>query len=74
MNDHWDISSLQYYPGANVQVFNRYGQVVLNRFGYIKPWDGNDVNGKPLPVGVYYYIIKPGSGLSMMTGSVTILR
>ena len=74
VNDHWDISSLQYYPGANVQVFNRYGQVVLNRFGYIKPWDGNDVNGKPLPVGVYYYIIKPGSGLSMMTGSVTILR
>jgi gliding motility-associated-like protein len=56
-----------------VQVFNRYGQVVFSSTGYAIPWDGT-MNGKPLPVGTYYYIINPKSGRQVISGSVTILR
>jgi gliding motility-associated-like protein len=36
-------------------------------------WDGN-VNGKPLPVGVYYYVIDIKNGKPALTGSLTIIR
>jgi len=74
INDDWNIAYLQYFTGATVQVFTRSGQLVFNSLGYSKPWKGNDVSGSPLPVGVYYYIIKTGYGLPPRTGSVTILR
>jgi hypothetical protein len=74
INDTWDITALQYFVGSTVQVFNRGGQLVFNSLGYSRPWKGTDVSGSPLPVGVYYYIIKPGFGLQPRSGSVTILR
>jgi gliding motility-associated-like protein len=74
VNDTWDITSLQYFSGSSVQVFTRSGQLVYNSLGYSKPWKGNDLSGSPLPVGVYYYIIKFGLGLQPKSGSITILR
>lgn len=75
INDKWEIKFLNEYVGATVQVFDRYGQIVLNKFGYSSPWNGKlNNNGADLPTGVYYYIIKPGSGMPLMTGYVTILR
>ncbi len=75
INDTWNIGYLSEYVGATVQVFNRYGQIVLNKFGYGNAWNGKiNNNGADLPIGVYYYIIKPGSGMPVMTGYVTILR
>lgn len=73
-NDFWDLSSLENFVGSSVQVFNRYGQVVLTQIGG-KKWDGtHHISHAPLPIGTYYYIIKPGYGLEVMSGSVTILR
>jgi gliding motility-associated-like protein len=74
VNDVWNIPSLASYPHAGVQVFNRWGQIVLEGKPYIKPWDGT-MRGHPLPVGVYYYIITINeNGYRQLTGSVTILR
>ncbi len=73
INDTWQVRYLDTYPGVTVQVFNRYGQVVFSSAGYTVPWDGT-MNGKPLPVGTYYYIINPRSGRQAISGSVTILR
>jgi gliding motility-associated-like protein len=74
INDTWNIEPLDLFNDADLQVYNRYGQLVFRNIGYIKPWDGTR-NGTPVPVGTYYYILdlkikneKP------MTGSVTILR
>lgn len=72
--DRWMIEYLESYPGAVVEVFNRYGQAVYRSEGYdARGWDGN-VNGKPLPVGTYYYIINPKNGRKQIQGSVTIIR
>ncbi|MBN8720620.1 MAG: gliding motility-associated C-terminal domain-containing protein [Sediminibacterium magnilacihabitans] len=73
INDTWQIRYLDTYPGVMVQVFNRYGQIVFSSTGYAIPWDGT-MNGKPLPIGTYYYIINPKSGRQVISGSVTILR
>lgn len=73
INDTWEIKYLDTYPGATVQVFNRYGQMVFESRGYAKPWKG-DYNGYVLPIGVYYYIINPKNGRKQIAGNVTILR
>ena len=72
VHDQWVIPYLDTYPGATLELFNRYGQPVLKRTGY-KPWDGT-YNGKPVPVGTYYYIIDPKNGRKPMTGFVDIIR
>jgi gliding motility-associated-like protein len=73
VNDFWVIKNLSDYPGVKVDVYNRYGQLVFTSVGYSQPWDGT-YNGKPMPVGTYYYIIKPRNELQPVTGSVTIIR
>jgi gliding motility-associated-like protein len=73
INDTWIIRYLDTYPGATVQVFDRYGKPVLKSTGYSKAWDGT-VTGNPVPAGVYFYIVDPKNGLKPITGSVTIIR
>jgi gliding motility-associated-like protein len=73
INDTWIIRYLDTYPGAIVQVFDRYGKSILKSTGYNKAWDGT-ISGSPIPAGVYYYIVDPKNGLKPMTGSVTIIR
>lgn len=73
INDTWKIKYLESYPGATVEVFDRYGQVVFKSQGYDKEWDGF-YNGNPLPVATYYYVINPKNGRKIITGSVTIIK
>jgi gliding motility-associated-like protein len=73
INDVWNIPYLINYLGNKVEVFDRYGKIAWRSNGYNTPWDGT-VNGIPLPVGVYYYVIDPKNGFEKITGSVTIIR
>ena len=73
INDRWRIQYLESYPGATVDVYNRYGQAVFSSEGYDVDWDGT-VNGKALPIGTYYYVINPKNGRKIIAGSITIIR
>jgi len=73
INDVWNIKSLSDFPKCTVSVYNRYGSLVYQSKGYPQPWDGTS-NGKPLPVGTYYYIINPNDGMRQLAGPVTIIR
>lgn len=73
VNDTWRIKYLESYPGAEIDVYNRYGQVVFHSVGYDKDWDGT-YKDRSLPVGTYYYIINPKNGRQIIKGSVTIIK
>jgi gliding motility-associated-like protein len=73
INDFWKIEYLDSYPNNRIQVFTRTGQLVFESKGYKTPWNGT-LNGKPLPVDTYYYIIEPENGRKAITGYVTILK
>ncbi|WP_169749143.1 gliding motility-associated C-terminal domain-containing protein [Flavihumibacter petaseus] len=73
IHDRWEIENLAGYPGCLVEVYNRYGQMIWRKTGYETPWDGR-VNGNPVPVGTYYYIIDRKNGYSRLSGSVTIIK
>ncbi|TAE68150.1 MAG: PKD domain-containing protein [Bacteroidetes bacterium] len=74
VNDVWQIANLASYAPVQVQIFNRYGQVVFSSSNYQNNFNGT-YQGKPLPTGTYYYTLqihnnpKPAS-----TGSITIIR
>ncbi len=73
INDTWVIRYLNSYSNVSVQIFDRYGQIVYQNTGYNQPWNGLR-NHKPLPVGVYYYVIDRKIAAPKITGSVTIIR
>lgn len=67
------ITNLQNY---RIQIFNRYGMQLYEAKDILKRWDGT-FNGKPVPVGTYYYVI---TGLTLNedtlkeAGYVTVIR
>jgi len=73
IHDRWDIAFLESYPGCTIDIYNRYGQLIYHSVGYAKPWDGT-VNGKPVPVGTYYYIVNPKNGRQQYSGYVDVIR
>lgn len=56
-NDVWRLKVQGMVNNYTLTVFNRYGQVVYTSRDINTPWDGT-MNGKPLQVGTYYYIIQ----------------
>ena len=73
INDTWNVKYLGDYPGATVDIFNRYGVKLYQIVNYVSPWDGTK-NGTELPVGTYYYVINPRNERKLIYGSVTIIR
>jgi gliding motility-associated-like protein len=73
INDTWRIDVLAVYPKSVVRIFDRYGLQVYSSTGYNTPWDGRK-NGKPVPVGIYYYLIDTKNGNDEFKGSVTVIR
>lgn len=76
INDTWQIGRIDNYPGAEVTVFDRWGQQVFNTIGYTnaRRWDGTQ-NGKRLPSGTYFYSIdlKTGNKNNHFIGSITLI-
>ena len=64
LNDHWVIDCIELYPGNSVQIFNRWGDRIRSYQNYDNTttcWEGTDSEGRPLPVGTYFYfLIIPG--------------
>ena len=63
-NDTYYVKNLEFYSGSRITIFNRWGNKVYQKTGYLNDWDGysnmNKVGSKPLPVGTYYYVIDYG--------------
>ena len=74
-HDYFDAAELHQYPDVDVKIFDRTGQVVFSSTGTYKPWNGRyNYTGQLVPVGIYYYVIKRGFNLPVLSGSVTIFR
>jgi gliding motility-associated-like protein len=71
-NDYWYISGIDYYPFTAVEVFNLYGKQVYKSDDYKNDWAGTS-NGKNLPNGTYYYIVRKGGTDEQYKGTLTLL-
>lgn len=71
-NDTWVIRGVQSY-GAEVTVFNRWGNLVYEASNYNNDWDGRSSAGGALADDTYYFVIKLGDGRNF-NGFVVIKR
>ncbi|HVW13645.1 MAG TPA: gliding motility-associated C-terminal domain-containing protein [Mucilaginibacter sp.] len=75
INDYWDINGIERFPGADIKIFTRSGQLIFHSVNYPVPFNGM-YKGAEVPPGVYYYIIdvKQPICFGKISGSLTILR
>ncbi len=72
-NDTWYVGNIENYPDNEVTIFNRNGQVIYNKKGYLNDWDGT-YNGSKLPDGTYFYVIKFDNSDVVFKGHVNIIN
>jgi gliding motility-associated-like protein len=73
-NDTWIIPGIEAFPDNSVLIYNRWGNEVYTKDHYTnaEAWDGT-WNGKYLPDGTYFYLVKDGEG-NTYNGYVQIQR
>ena len=56
-NDTWIIDKFAGFPDVVVEIFDRWGRLIyISETGYLRPWDGTNMNGKLVPAGSYQYV------------------
>jgi gliding motility-associated-like protein len=74
VNDNWRIPFLDPGLGAEVNVFNRWGQLVYHASSTTVSWDGQ-LNGNPQPAGIYVYVITFRKAIFHdMKGTLALIR
>ncbi|OAB28043.1 hypothetical protein FBFR_09340 [Flavobacterium fryxellicola] len=72
-NDVWGIKGLSKYPSAVVNIFDRFGKLIVTLNASNPSWDGT-VNGNPLPSSDYWYAITLEKDKSALQGHFTLKR
>jgi gliding motility-associated-like protein len=77
LNDFWIIDKLQSFSQAEVEIFDRWGNLVWrSEPGYSTPWDGRNMNGQEVPMDSYHFVIDLNTGAKddHVTGIITVIR
>ncbi|GAB3913410.1 T9SS type B sorting domain-containing protein [Mucilaginibacter boryungensis] len=72
VNDTFEIAGLANYPDNVIDIFNRWGNSIYHKKGYLNDWTGEGLNE-----GTYFYVIqvKDATGFSATyKGYITLLR
>jgi gliding motility-associated-like protein len=83
-NDFTQINCIEENPNNNMEIYNRWGQLVFQTAAYVNDptdpthcWTGVTRTGQPLPEGVYYYVLTINVGLNNQTqfkGHINLLK
>ena len=57
VNDYFTIENIEDFPNNKLLIFNRWGNMVHFKEGYLNDWDGV-WEGKALPDGTYFYVLE----------------
>jgi gliding motility-associated-like protein len=55
---YWEVIDITLYPNNEVQIFNRWGNLVYESAPYQNGWNGLNMSDEQLPDGTYFYILK----------------
>ena len=76
-NEFFVVHGIDAYPDNTIQIFNRWGNLVYELYGYNNEWNGENMNGEPLPDGTYFVVLVVrvnGEELEPLTGYVDLRR
>jgi gliding motility-associated-like protein len=60
-NDFLVIKGIEGFPENEIFIYNRYGDKIRGLSHYNNHdviWDGSNTDGKPVPDGTYFYVLK----------------
>ncbi|ADR23124.1 hypothetical protein MATR_30270 [Marivirga tractuosa] len=69
----WRIENIEDLTQCAVEIYDKQGNKILEAKPYNNDWDGQ-INGRPVPDGVYYYVIRCDDTGIVKSGSITLLR
>ena len=75
-NDIWRLDFINvYFPNAEIEIYNRWGEQLFKSTGYSNAWDGS-YKGNALPVGAYFYTIKLNDPkiTEVYKGTITLIK
>jgi gliding motility-associated-like protein len=72
-NDTWIIQNIENYPNTSVTIVNREGIIIYENGDYDNSWGGT-YEGKIVPDGTYYYIVRFEDSDRIYKGGVTIIQ
>ena len=72
-NDRWKLEGIEFWPDADIKIYNRFHKLIAHYTGTEKGWDGNYL-GHPCVSDDYWYIIKYDNGQRQLSGHVTLKR
>jgi gliding motility-associated-like protein len=64
-NDLFVVHGIDGYPNNQLTVFNRWGNVVFDQLNYSNNWNGENQQGRPLPDGTYFVVLKLGDAITL---------
>jgi gliding motility-associated-like protein len=73
VNDLFEITGIDAFPGSKLSVFNRWGQLVYENEDYRNTWDGRSNNGQELVNDTYFHVLDL-SGSDTHKGTVILKR
>jgi len=77
INDTWIITCIDAFPDNHLVVYDRWGGLVYEAFGYDNNWDASwNIDKGALPDGVYVYVLSATTpqGERSWKGTLTIVR
>ncbi len=73
INDVWVIEGIHRFPENELNVYNRWGQLLFSSRNYQNNWHG-DFKGAALPEATYYYTLEIEGEEELRKGTVSIIR
>jgi len=74
VNNLWSVDNILNFPQCAITIYDDKGVKLYEAKPYMNDWDGSH-QGKLLPNGVYFYIIRcDGEESTPKTGSITLIR
>ena len=73
VNDRWNVVGIEFYPNADIQIFDRFGKQMIRYKGSDLGWDGNYF-GNPMPTTDYWYVIYVAEINKTLSGHFTLKR
>ena len=72
-NDTWEIQGIEFWPDADIKIYNRFHKLIAHYRGDERGWDGNYL-GHPCVSDDYWYLIRYDNGAQQLSGHVTLKR